>query len=135
MKQLALVPALGVALALAAPALAAEDDLGPRLYFNHCAACHGDDGEGGGPVAAAMRVTVPNLRSLAQRNGGGFPRDTVAAYVDGRTVKAAHGDRQMPIWGDVFRGVDKEADDRTVRRRITAIVDFISTLQYPPGQP
>ena len=133
MRKVALVPALSIALTLGAPALAA-DDLGPRLYFNHCAACHGDDAEGSGPVAASMRVTVPNLRSLAQRNGGTFPVDAVRAYVDGRDILAAHGDRQMPIWGDVFKGADQDADDRTVRRRIAAIVDFISTLQYrqPP---
>jgi cytochrome c len=123
-----------MALALGAPALAA-DDLGARLYFNHCAACHGDDGEGTGPVAASMRVTVPNLRSLAQRNGGMFPVDTVRAYVDGRDMPAAHGDRLMPIWGDVFRGADQDADDRTVRRRIAAIVDFISMLQYRQASP
>ena len=126
--------ALSIALALGAPALAA-DDLGARLYFNHCAACHGDNGEGTGPVAASMRVTVPNLRTLAARNGGMFPADAVRAYVDGRNIPAAHGDRQMPIWGDVFRGVDQDADDRTVRRRIAAIVDFISLLQYREPSP
>lgn len=134
MRRVVLGPALSIALALGAPALAA-DDLGARLYFNHCAACHGDDGEGTGPVAASMRVTVPNLRSLAQRNGGTFPVDTVRAYVDGRDMLAAHGDRHMPIWGDVFRGADQDADDRTVRRRIAAIVDFISLLQYRQPSP
>ncbi len=134
MRRIVLGPALSMALALGAPALAA-DDLGARLYFNHCAACHGDDGEGTGPVAASMRVTVPNLRSLAQRNGGMFPVDTVRAYVDGRDMPAAHGDRLMPIWGDVFRGADQDADDRTVRRRIAAIVDFISMLQYRQASP
>ena len=134
MTRIVLGPALCIALALGAPARAA-DDLGARLYFNHCAACHGDDGEGTGPVAASMRVTVPNLRSLAQRNGGTFPVDTVRAYVDGRSIPASHGDRLMPIWGDVFRGADQEADDRTVRRRIAAIVDFISTLQYREASP
>ena len=134
MRKVTLAPALGLALALGTPAFAA-DDTGARLYFNHCAACHGDDAEGTGPVAASMRVTVPNLRTLAQRNGGAFPVDAVRAYVDGRSILAAHGDRQMPIWGDVFRGVDREADDRTVRRRIAAIVDFISTLQYQQASP
>ena|SRR5688572_1492942 len=121
--------ALGIALALQVPALAA-DDTGARLYFNHCAACHGDDGEGTGPVASSMRVAVPNLRTLAQRNGGVFPAEAVTAYVDGRDVVAAHGDRQMPIWGDVFRGAEQGTAQRTVRRRIAAIVDFISMLQY-----
>jgi mono/diheme cytochrome c family protein len=121
---------LTVAVALASAARAAEDDTGARLYFNHCAACHGDQGEGGGPVAASMRVTVPNLRTLAMRNGGTFPADSVAAYVDGRELMAAHGDRQMPIWGDVFKGSDRGAAERTVRRRIQAVVDFIAQLQY-----
>jgi mono/diheme cytochrome c family protein len=129
MRRIVLGSVLGIALALAAPAMA-QDDLGARLYFNHCAACHGDEGEGTGPVAASMRVTVPNLRALAQRNGGAFPTDAVRAYVDGRNIPAAHGDRVMPIWGDVFLGADREADDRTVRRRIAAVVEFISTLQY-----
>ena len=134
MRSVVLGPALSLALALGAPALAA-DDLGARLYFNHCDACHGDDGEGTGPVAASMRVTPPNLRTLTQRNSGTFPTDTVRAYVDGREIPASHGDRVMPIWGDVFRGADQEADDRTVRRRIAAIVDFISTLQYREASP
>lgn len=129
MMKFALAAALGIACGLAAPAMAA-DDTGARLYFNHCAACHGEAGEGTGPVAASMRVTMPNLRTLAQRNGGVFPADAVAAYVDGREVQAAHGDRQMPIWGDVFRGPGQGTANRTVRRRIAAVVDFVATLQY-----
>jgi mono/diheme cytochrome c family protein len=131
MKSAYLGYGLALVLALLAQAVQAQaDDTGARLYFNHCAACHGEQAEGTGPVAASMRVTMPNLRTLAQRNGGVFPEDAVAAYIDGRNVKAAHGDRQMPIWGDVFRGSDQGTANRTVRRRIAAIVDFISTLQY-----
>jgi mono/diheme cytochrome c family protein len=129
MKVFFLGSVLAIALALEIPALAA-DDTGARLYFNHCAACHGDDGEGTGPVAASLRVAVPNLRSLAQRNGGVFPADAVTAYVDGRDPVAAHGDRQMPIWGDVFRGPEQGTAQRTVRRRIAALVEFIAMLQY-----
>ena len=124
---------LGAAVALAligGSARAAEDDTGARLYFNHCAACHGGEGEGGGPVAATMRIGVPNLRTLAQRNDGVFPADAVTAYIDGRELNAAHGDRQMPIWGDVFRGPEQGTSERTVRRRIAAVVEFIESLQY-----
>jgi mono/diheme cytochrome c family protein len=46
-------------------ARAAEEDLGARLFFNHCAACHGENAEGGGRVAAPMRVTMGNLRTSA----------------------------------------------------------------------
>ena len=117
-------------LLFAAQAYAADDDLGARLFFNHCAACHGDAAEGDGPVAAAMRVTVPNLRTLATRNDGAFPAEAVRAYIDGREGVAAHGDRQMPVWGDVFRGPEQGTSERTVRRRIGALVEFIETLQY-----
>jgi mono/diheme cytochrome c family protein len=113
-----------------ASAHAAEDDLGARLFFNHCAACHGPQGEGDGPVAASMRVAVPNLRSLAMRSGGVFPADAVRTYIDGREAPAAHGDRQMPIWGDVFRGADQAASERTVRKRIDALVELIASMQY-----
>src|SRR5687767_8505495 len=115
MRRVAFACAVALALAPSASALAA-DDTGARLYFNHCAACHGEEGEGTGPVATSMRVTMPNLRTLAQRNGGVFPGDNVTAYIDGRNTRAAHGDRQMPIWGDVFRGADQGTAKRTVQR-------------------
>lgn len=125
-----LLAACSAALLLATAANGAEDDTGARLYFNHCAACHGEAGEGDGPVAATLHVTVPNLRTLEQRSNGAFPSDTVRAYIDGREPKVAHGDRQMPIWGDVFRGSDQGTAQRTVRRRIDALVEFIAMLQY-----
>ena len=78
----------GLALAPSAVTRAA-DDTGAVLYMNHCAACHGADGEGGGPVAVAMSVTIPNLRGLSERNGGVFPADALAAYVDGREAQAS----------------------------------------------
>ena len=124
------------ALLVTAPAThAADPPKGVELYMNHCAACHGADGEGGGPVAAVMQTTVPNLRTLAQRNGGTFPTDAVTAYIDGRRVKAAHGDRQMPIWGDVFRGPEQGTAKRTVRERIAALVEFLKGIQYSARRP
>ena len=120
-------------LATALPAAAANKPDGARLFMNHCAACHGANGEGGGPVAAAMQTSVPNLRTLGQRHGGTFPADAVTAYIDGRELKAAHGDRQMPIWGDVFRGPEQGTAERTVRERIAALVAFLKGIQYPQG--
>jgi cytochrome c len=125
-----IVIASAATLALAAGAAHAADDTGARLFYNNCAACHGADGEGGGPVAAAMQTSIPNLRSLSARNSGVFPVNAVRAYIDGREPKAAHGTRQMPIWGDVFRGADQGTAERTVRRRIAALVEFIATIQY-----
>jgi mono/diheme cytochrome c family protein len=102
------------------------------LYVNNCGACHGYFGEGDGPVAAALRVTVPNLRTLSMRNAGIFPREAVTAYVDGRDIPTAHGSRTMPIWGDVFEWAEDEQQDAEAlgQRRIEAIITFVETLQY-----
>jgi len=109
-------------------ALAAEPD-GAKLFMNHCAACHGPLGEGDGPVAGSMAVAVPSLRTLAMRNGGVFPEDAVAAYIDGREPRAAHGLRQMPVWGDIFLVVERGEEDVTAAR-IKILVWYIAELQY-----
>jgi mono/diheme cytochrome c family protein len=59
---------LALALALAMPALAAEPASGPpeatgkRVYGERCAPCHGDDGGGNGPAAAALEPRPRNFR-------------------------------------------------------------------------
>lgn len=105
---------------------------GRALFVQHCAACHGVFGEGDGPVASVMEVTVPNLRTLRDRAGGEFPRDAVMRYIDGRNVPAAHGDRLMPVWGETFASAsdDPETGDAIARERIAAITDFVEQLQY-----
>jgi mono/diheme cytochrome c family protein len=101
---------------------------GAELYVDNCAACHGDRGEGDGPVAASLNVQVPNLRTLRERGHGTFPADEVAAYIDGRSTAPAHGARLMPIWGDEFAAT--ASDEREIERKISALVEFIGTLQY-----
>jgi mono/diheme cytochrome c family protein len=110
---------------------------GAELYTYHCSACHGPQGEGDGPVAEVMNVAVPNLRVLSQRNGGKFPAEAVASYIDGRNLPVAHGDRYMPIWGDIFSRPDavagtddgSEPDEALVARRIKAITEFLERIQ------
>src|SRR5689334_6565797 len=74
---------------------------GAETFATHCAACHGQRGEGDGPVASTLSVPVPNLRTLAQRNGS-FPTEWVASKIDGRALPSAHGASAMPVWGSVF---------------------------------
>ncbi|HET7132745.1 MAG TPA: c-type cytochrome [Gammaproteobacteria bacterium] len=97
--------------------------------MNHCAACHGARGEGDGPIAMLLTVTVPNLRELKKRNGGTFPTEAVQAYVDGRNAVTAHGNRTMPVWGDVFKAATA-GDEPLVATRIAVLVAFIEELQY-----
>ena len=103
----------------------ADEPTGAELFATHCAACHGDSAEGDGPTAAVMTIAVPNLRTLSMRNGGEFPADAVVAYIDGREERAAHGSREMPVWGDLL-----QAENAAGEPRIATLVAFLKGLQY-----
>jgi mono/diheme cytochrome c family protein len=119
-----------VALLILAGCSSTQRVTGAQTFETHCAACHGTRGEGNGPVAATLRVPVPNLRTLAARNGGAFPVDRAASYIDGRAMPAAHGGRAMPVWGGVFdvtnqlvRGAESS------KQRIEAVIAYLRELQ------
>lgn len=104
---------------------------GAETFATHCASCHGPQGEGDGPVAAVMVVTVPNLRTLSQRNGGEFPTEAVASYIDGRDLPDAHGARTMPVWGDVFDATSRLVPGaEAAEARIDRVIGFLRQLQY-----
>lgn len=77
-------------------------DAPERLYLRYCSACHGADGEGGGPLAELLQVAPTDLTRFAQKNGGVFPFRSVLRAMDGRTTDRVHGGSAMPVWGDVF---------------------------------
>jgi mono/diheme cytochrome c family protein len=104
--------------------------LGERTFETHCAACHGSLAEGDGPRAASLNVPVPNLRTLSRRNGGSFPTDAVASYIDGRSVPAAHGTREMPVWGPVFSVTQELVKGaESPEQRIADVIAYLRTLQ------
>lgn len=102
-------------------------DPGSRLFRTHCSSCHGATGRGNGPVADQLRHAPPDLTKYTARNGGVFPRERVYRIIDGRDVRS-HGDREMPVWGDVFKSGDSGSPDE-VRRRIDAIVRHLEGIQ------
>jgi mono/diheme cytochrome c family protein len=101
---------------------------GEYLYRTYCASCHGPGGRGDGPVAGLLRTPLLDLRQIAERAGGTFPRDQVARTIDGRTMPQGHGRPEMPVWGHVLHTTEG-TDDRVIRQRITALVDYLETLQ------
>ncbi|MEO8467848.1 MAG: cytochrome c [Gammaproteobacteria bacterium] len=109
----------------------AEDPDGRALFTAHCSACHGAVGEGDGPVASSMAVTVPNLRTLTKRSAGNFPADAIRSYIDGTEARAAHGTRTMPVWGPSLTSGGDETTVAAGRARLAAIVEFVRRLQYP----
>ena len=106
---------------------------GERLYVNHCAVCHGKSARGDGPFGGILRVAPADLTTIAARNGGTFPDEQIASFVDGRLVPPAHGTRQMPIWGRWLGApvVEGTEPDEATRGEILAIVQYLKTLQRP----
>ena len=72
---------------------------GADEYYRLCAVCHGEGGRGDGPMLRMLKTPPPNLTLLAKNNGGHFPFLSVLEMIDGRNMYAAHGSREMPVWG------------------------------------
>ena len=80
-----------------------------------------------------------DLTRLSEANNGVFPVSRVHEVIDGRMESLIHGTRDMPVWGDRYMQemisresrdfVSKEWNEAIVRRRILALVEYISTLQ------
>ncbi|WP_162918341.1 c-type cytochrome [Taklimakanibacter deserti] len=104
----------------------------------HCAACHGANGKGDGPVARVLKIEPPDLTRIAERNGGVFPEAVIFGTISGLDMPASHGTREMPVWGDLFIGETldqsvsiEDAQEATaeVTDRIRRLVKYIETIQ------
>lgn len=124
--------ALLVALPLVASAQSAPArklDFGQQEFQSRCASCHGRDGKGNGPIADLLRKSPPDLTQLSKQNGGIFPISRVYDSIVGDSVQA-HGSRDMPVWGQLYRlragehYVDTYYDPEAyVRVRVLALVE------------
>jgi len=104
---------------------------GVETFDRFCASCHGSSGQGDGPVAAGLPITVPDLTTLRKRQGDRFPEDTLRKIIDGRNIVIYHGTRYMPVWGYEFwieEGADDEAEKR-VEIIIRNLIDYIESIQ------
>jgi mono/diheme cytochrome c family protein len=104
---------------------------GEETFDRFCASCHGSSGQGDGPVAAGLPITVPDLTTLRKRQGDRFPEDTLRKIIDGRNAVIYHGTRYMPVWGYEFwieEGADEEAEER-VAIIIRNLIEYIESIQ------
>ena len=75
-----------------------------------------------------LKPKVPDLTTIAKRNGGKFPLEKVQAIIEGTTTgESAHGTREMPIWGPVFSQIEWEQDLGKVR--INNLARYLESLQ------
>ena len=94
-----LLTTIAVALATTTATALAQSraaDLGKREFEAKCAVCHGKDGSGVGPYAENLKHPLPDLRTMAKRNGGVFPVKATFEMIEG--AGKGHGPRDMPVW-------------------------------------
>ena len=101
---------------------------GPKLFQTYCASCHGSDGKGGGPMAASLKTWPADLTLIAQRNQGSFPTLHIREAIDGEGTIPAHGSRDMPTWGPVFRSIAHGRAD-SAQLRINNLVAYLESIQ------
>jgi len=122
-----------------------DRDVGKAEFQSSCASCHGADGKGKGPISGQLKVPPADLTVLTKNNNGVFPTATVYETIYGSKIIAAHGTREMPIWGERFNpitnlphAVDPPYDaldparalrEVIVRTRILAVIDYLNRIQ------
>jgi mono/diheme cytochrome c family protein len=110
------------------PARLTSASSGKEMYRSYCAACHGNNGKGDGPASAALKSSPSDLTVLARRNAGKFPELRVFTAINGDLQVTAHGSKDMPTWGAVFRQM-QGSDVAGVKLRIRNLTKYIESLQ------
>ena len=101
---------------------------GQEMYKGYCAVCHGTSGKGDGPAASALKVPPPDLTTLAKMNGGKYPAMKVSAVIRGEDTLAAHGSKDMPVWGSLFWQMSG-GQTSEVQQRVSNLNKYIESLQ------
>ena len=100
---------------------------GQDLFRAYCAPCHGADGKGNGPAAAALKTKPADLTTIKRRNGGKFPTERVRQTIVGEKGVPAHGSREMPVWGPIFHQVERDRDWGYVR--LENVTKYLESIQ------
>ncbi|MBJ7535450.1 cytochrome c [Rhodomicrobium vannielii ATCC 17100] len=96
---------------------------GSKLFAENCTFCHGPDGKGGGILAKEMKLTPPDLTTLAERSNGAFPTEYVFKLLKGESGKSHGG---MPNWKSIFTD---ECGPAPANRAVTELGVYVKGIQ------
>ena len=103
---------------------------GKQMYVNYCSPCHGVDGRGQGPVAAALKKQPADLALLSKNNGGKFPSTHIMSVLEFGAANPSHGTAEMPVWGPMLGKMDSTNAEPNVRvLRINNLSRYLQSLQ------
>ena len=113
----------------APPSSAEQAYSGSGDYQVFCSSCHGTAAKGDGVIAKSLPKRPADLTQMALRNKGVFPEEKVAGTIDGREPLSAHGNSDMPAWGEVFAKSQESQGAEKAKARIDARVYYLKSLQ------
>ena len=103
--------------------------LGRTTFRSLCTSCHGPEAKGDGPVAKYLSPKPTDLTQIAAKNGGAFPAEKIHQTIDGRQSVAGHGTKDMPVWGDSLRQLDKVQTEEDVQKKIAELTEYLRSIQ------
>lgn len=117
---------------------AAQLKLGENEYLRSCAACHGANAKGAGPVAEVLSTKPSDLTKISKKFNGKFPTQHIYRVIDGRNMINPHGEKEMPIWGYRYMSEARELADSVPHNvdiralafgRIMSLVGYLESIQ------
>ena len=106
------------------PAQAAR---GKAHFDKYCSSCHGENGKG--LQIDSLEIQPADLtRIMASRRTGEFPILEIARIIDGRKMIPVHGERAMPVWGDVF-AQEEYLDESQIKGKLAEIIAYLMSIQ------
>ncbi len=101
---------------------------GKQMYNSYCAPCHGADGRGHGPAAAALKAQPTDLTLLARTNHGKYPDAHVISVLNFGPEIRAHGSAEMPMWGTIL-GKINPVNPQERNLRVSNLSRYLEHLQ------
>jgi len=127
-----------MAVILAIPGASVAQEIGEASFMANCAACHGANGTGNGPILDLLKSAPSDLTGLSERNGGQFPFKRVYEVIADADQNRGHGTSEMPIWGNRFNAdiIAQEGEFGngrsgmpTAQARVLELVFYLATIQ------
>lgn len=131
-----LFPVVGFCLLSACAPASPKAAAGRAYYEAFCLACHGEGGQGDGPMAQSLTKPPADLTHIAARNGGMFPMADVMSAIDGYSRRNdLH--KVMPQLGPVFENGPMVLADTgdgiatPVPEALLDIAQYLRSIQVP----
>jgi len=102
---------------------------GKEMFNTYCSVCHGVDGRGAGPAAAALKKSPADLTQLTRNNNGQFPDRRISLVLTaGPAEILSHGSKEMPVWGKIFKSIGS-GNEGVARLRVGNLTDYVKSIQ------